>query len=596
MRKYLVVGCFLLHNLMLLSPTIASQRSDFLESELRSAFLVRQMAAAEPMDNLQHRELLQQHFDAVLARLIRNTEASIATAVDRLECHNNACWSAATRNRIAANLRRQRGLNLRRLQAYAQQGRFPQNEGQSPVPLPIFVDSHDTACAVGHLMRLSGWGTVVETIRANNNFVYVTDVSDGPLLEWVLQSGLTYEEAALIQPGYCNTGALETTVFDEAAQQSLVVGDLVLSNITVDFVDDVPEPSSDVNRWDWYRQFIDTHEFSELGHPHSGELEIGTLTTDADTWPTVCLLSPRWPVQHRSFVSLVETELTTDPFTVYQPTSLVPHQNTTNRLIRWEFDVEATAGRLLGYPTLGAWNALTTAPRATVGRPLWTPEEDADLAIATTFSSPAGAMGSLELSFDGFEARAEELNLAPQETIHVSTIVHARGTVYLNNITHEFHVVDSAAPRCDFDMSGTCDIADLNALLYERHGFVPPPSFKYDLDGNGTIDLSDRDWVLNYLDTVAGDFNLDGKVDAADLDILGSNWSAHVFIDAEHGYASGDANGSGFVNAADLNQVALNWLHGTEPDQLTESLVPESSGLSLALAGILALFVGSRVR
>jgi hypothetical protein len=68
--------------------------------------------------------------------------------------------------------------------------------------VPIFVDNHDTACAVGHLMRESGWGDAVAAIERANNFVYVTDVRHGALVDWVLVSGLTQEEAALIQPSY----------------------------------------------------------------------------------------------------------------------------------------------------------------------------------------------------------------------------------------------------------------------------------------------------------------------------------------------------------------------------------------------------------
>jgi uncharacterized protein YjbI with pentapeptide repeats len=51
-------------------------------------------------------------------------------------------------------------------------------------------------------MRESGWSDAVDEIARHNNHVYVPDAHDGPLVHWVLQSGLTQEEAALIQPGY----------------------------------------------------------------------------------------------------------------------------------------------------------------------------------------------------------------------------------------------------------------------------------------------------------------------------------------------------------------------------------------------------------
>jgi hypothetical protein len=91
---------------------------------------------------------------------------------------------------------------MQRLRLYQLRGLFPQNEYVADRAVPVFVDNYDTACAVGHLMRQSGWTDEVAAIQAANNLVYVTDVHDGPLIDWVLISGLTQEEAALIQPAY----------------------------------------------------------------------------------------------------------------------------------------------------------------------------------------------------------------------------------------------------------------------------------------------------------------------------------------------------------------------------------------------------------
>jgi hypothetical protein len=92
--------------------------------------------------------------------------------------------------------------HLLRLKAYRDRGQFPLNERYADGPTPIFVDEHNTACAVGHLMRLDDWKLEVAAIRANENLVYVTDIATGPVVRWVLTSGLTVEEAALIQPAY----------------------------------------------------------------------------------------------------------------------------------------------------------------------------------------------------------------------------------------------------------------------------------------------------------------------------------------------------------------------------------------------------------
>ena len=51
-----------------------------------------------------------------------------------------------------------------------------------------------------------------------------------------------------------------------------------------------------------------------------------------------------------------------------------------------------------------------------------------------------------------------------------------------------------------------------------------------------------------------GDANLDGKVDAADLNILALNWRTPVA-----GWGSADFTKDEMVNAADLNALALHW-------------------------------------
>ena len=90
---------------------------------------------------------------------------------------------------------------IERLAAYRKAREFPSNHialGR----IPIFVDTSGAHCAVAYLMRESGHGDLVETIARTNNFVRIEEVTSGPLIDWILLSGLTREEAALIQPGY----------------------------------------------------------------------------------------------------------------------------------------------------------------------------------------------------------------------------------------------------------------------------------------------------------------------------------------------------------------------------------------------------------
>ena len=90
---------------------------------------------------------------------------------------------------------------------------------------------------------------------------------------------------------------------------------------------------------------------------------------------------------------------------------------------------------------------------------------------------------------------------------------------------------------CDFDQNGVCDLTDLDALFAEgpiADGVtVGSANQNFDLDGDGSITLSDRDvWleeaaITNGLSSPyrLGDANLDGGVDVLDF----NQWNANKF-------------------------------------------------------------------
>ena len=116
----------------------------------------------------------------------------------------------------------------------------------------------------------------------------------------------------------------------------------------------------------------------------------------------------------------------------------------------------------------------------------------------------------------------------------------------------------------------------------------------FDLTGDGTVDDNDLTWWLANAATyngfddayLAGDSNLDGSVDATDLNNLALNWRRNVTE-----WSGGDFTADGIVNAADLNALALNWRNSIAMASATNAPVPEPSVLALAvpIAGI-ALF------
>ena len=105
--------------------------------------------------------------------------------------------------------------------------------------------------------------------------------------------------------------------------------------------------------------------------------------------------------------------------------------------------------------------------------------------------------------------------------------------------------------RCD-------DVDALAAAIVE--GTNPP---RFDLTADGIVDRADVDvWLTlaglenrpSHEAYLTGDVDLNGKVDASDLDVVGHNWLQDVT-----GWCSADFNTDGRVDARDLNLLALNW-------------------------------------
>jgi hypothetical protein len=93
---------------------------------------------------------------------------------------------------------------LDELRAYREAGAFPRNV-EAPGRAPVFVDDRGTHCAVGYLLHRTGADEIVRSIRESRNLALLVDLLDEPgLAEWLDAHGLRAEEAAWIQPMYCN--------------------------------------------------------------------------------------------------------------------------------------------------------------------------------------------------------------------------------------------------------------------------------------------------------------------------------------------------------------------------------------------------------
>lgn len=246
----LTLFCFSLLGFTFTSPASASVQ------DLRSAFL----GAEVWTDDLSPEQVnaqLKQHFASVLKTLDQHKASSLLLALRRAEVSAAKQWTKAERRQALITLAIRRQQQIDRLRYYAQRGLFPLNEGHAKQAVPIFVDQQNTHCAVGFLMHVDGRDDSITEIVWANNLVQVMEVNQGGLVDWVLTSGLTQEEAALIQPGYPNY--LDASFLNfQTTNYVLNKGGMSLSGLTIkqtgfDIDSSENSPTTDLVKYAWDR-------------------------------------------------------------------------------------------------------------------------------------------------------------------------------------------------------------------------------------------------------------------------------------------------------------------------------------------------------
>jgi hypothetical protein len=137
------------------------------------------------------------------------------------------------------------------------------------------------------------------------------------------------------------------------------------------------------------------------------------------------------------------------------------------------------------------------------------------------------------------------------------------------------------------------DVTDVDALVGEIIAGTNNPDFDVTSDGN--VDNSDlSQWLADAAQAngfaepyLLGDSDLDGSVNAADLNNVGLSWQQ-----SPNTWSGADFTANGIVGAEDLNVLGLNW-QSTIP-VAAASAVPEPStgsliGFLLAAGGLLGL-------
>ena len=143
----------------------------------------------------------------------------------------------------------------------------------------------------------------------------------------------------------------------------------------------------------------------------------------------------------------------------------------------------------------------------------------------------------------------------------------------------------------DLNYDASLNAEDIDLLSQKIREAVEPGRF--DLNGDGVLDLFDRDyWVNELAGTYFGDANLDGEFNTKDFVVV---FQGGLFeTDTPAGWEQGDWDGDGLFNSSDF--VAAFQDGGYETGPRAVSVVPEPSTAAMFLLAMGALLAGLRRR
>ncbi|HSD90679.1 MAG TPA: hypothetical protein VLB44_24310 [Kofleriaceae bacterium] len=103
------------------------------------------------------------------------------------------------------------------LHDYTDAGQYPTDA--AGMPRSVFVDEHGVRCPMAELIYRSGHPELVEAVVREHNEVRLAEVTEGPLHDWMVGSGLTLDEIALIQ----GAADIDMTWMREMPQQETIL-------------------------------------------------------------------------------------------------------------------------------------------------------------------------------------------------------------------------------------------------------------------------------------------------------------------------------------------------------------------------------------
>jgi hypothetical protein len=132
------------------------------------------------------------------------TEVSFNTDIERIQFHLLMVESKLRSQQISHLSANQQANRLRAidiLHNYALAKKFPINTDHK-VRQPYFIDKYGTYCAVGFLVKETGFDEISVAISKRQNYAYVKEIDSPELVKWSKDFGFSLEELALIQPSY----------------------------------------------------------------------------------------------------------------------------------------------------------------------------------------------------------------------------------------------------------------------------------------------------------------------------------------------------------------------------------------------------------
>ena len=145
---------------------------------------------------------------------------------------------------------------------------------------------------------------------------------------------------------------------------------------------------------------------------------------------------------------------------------------------------------------------------------------------------------------------------------------------------------------CDLNGDDFCTVDDVDTLVASL--VAANHDRLYDLNFDGLVNQSDLDvWLRVAAEEngfsapyLSGDANLDGHVDATDLNALAIHWTTDVAL-----WSAGDFQPDGMIDSIDLNEIGVNWQQSVP--QLTAT-VPEPKTSFVMGCFLVALTLGWR--